>query len=318
MSTTPTEPQEPTHPIRKRDRRRRSRSDASPSDRSGRVRLPGVGARSRFAGGDQGYLKAVQYRDSSKLAARAQLHAKYGRGDWFVWWARQVEWPPSGAVLEIGCGAGWLWASAVAEIPPGLQLTLTDQSSGMVAEAVAAVASLEHYASVEGATVDAQHLPYDDDSFDVVVANHMLYHLPDPALGVAELARVLRPSGTALIATNGVGHLREIGEVQAAVFPGAGLRDETVAVFGLESGAPIIDEHFADVTLLRYPDHLRCTDPKDVLAFVTSTPPAEDATSTELEGLRAAIDERMRANDGVFEVTKAVGLFIACDPSGAT
>jgi hypothetical protein len=106
--------------------------------------------------------------------------------------------------------------------------------------------------------------------------------------------------------------------VQATVFPGAGLRDETGAVFGLESGAPIIDEHFADVTLLRYPDHLRCTDPEDVLAFVTSTPPAEDATSTELEGLRAAIDERMRANDGVFEVTKAVGLFIAGEPRGAT
>jgi hypothetical protein len=65
-----------------------------------------------FAGGDQRYLGDIQYVDSTKLAARANLHVRYGRADWFPWWARQVPWPEPGragvrgrlSVLEAGGG----------------------------------------------------------------------------------------------------------------------------------------------------------------------------------------------------------------------
>src|SRR4029434_4014745 len=106
--------------------------------------MGGASARDPFAGGDQAYLREVQYRDSTRLAARARLHVKYGtaRGAWFPWVATQIDWPagaagstwcatqidwPAGArVLEVGCGAGWLWAEASAHLPGGLRLTLTD------------------------------------------------------------------------------------------------------------------------------------------------------------------------------------------------
>ncbi len=85
-------------------------------------------------------------------------------------------------MLELGCGGGWFWASGGSLVPPGLRLTLTDLSPGMVEEAVAGVRALGGR-EVEGLTADASALPFEDGSFDVVQALHMLYHLPDPARG---------------------------------------------------------------------------------------------------------------------------------------
>jgi hypothetical protein len=60
----------------------------------------------KFAGGDQHYLRDVQYADHGRLTARAELHIKYTTADvaWFPWVARQVTWPPNAEVLEVGCG----------------------------------------------------------------------------------------------------------------------------------------------------------------------------------------------------------------------
>jgi SAM-dependent methyltransferase len=274
--------------------------------------------RGKFAGGDQAYLRDVQYADSAKLAARVRLHVKYGRGDWFPWWAQQVSWPPTAEVLEVGCGAGWVWVEAAGNLPDGLRLTLTDQSPGMVAEALDHVGSIAKYDSVQSRTADAQDLPFAADSFDVVVANHMLYHLPEPSRGVAELARVLRPDGVGLIATNGRGHLCDLWDIRAEVFPVMSTGwDETVDVFGIEVAGPLLRGRFAEVELRRFPDVLRCTVPSDVLAFIMSTPPAEDATEDDLAALHAAVESRFEQGNGVFEVTKDVGLFICRRPHGA-
>ena len=62
--------------------------------------------------------------------------------------------------------------------------------------------------------------PFDDGAFDVVIANHMLYHVPAPQRAVAEFARVLRPDGLLMAATNGPRHLRQLWEVRALVFGG--------------------------------------------------------------------------------------------------
>ena len=138
---------------------------------------------------DPEYLRDEQYRDSSNLAARANLHGKYGRGDWFAWVAAQPAWPVEGQVLELGCGAGWFWSNATLQVPAELSLTLTDLSPGMVEETVQRVRGLSRWAAVEGKAVDASALPFASASFDVVQALHMLYHLPDPATGVDDRRR---------------------------------------------------------------------------------------------------------------------------------
>ncbi|HEY2998421.1 MAG TPA: class I SAM-dependent methyltransferase, partial [Acidimicrobiales bacterium] len=139
------------------------------------------GRAQRVAGAGQAYLREVQYRDSSRLAARARLHVKYGTAPvaWFPWLATQVPWPRDAQVLEVGCGAGWMWAEAAARLPGDLDLTLTDLSPGMVTEALDRVGSLGRYRRTIGRVADVQELPFRPGSFDVVLANYVLHHVPD-------------------------------------------------------------------------------------------------------------------------------------------
>lgn len=258
---------------------------------------------------DPEYLREAQYRTSGNLAARANLHSKYGRGDWFSWVAEQPAWPAAGDVLELGCGAGWFWANATQHVPAELNLTLTDLSPGMVEETTQRVRGLSCWAAVEGRAVDASDLPFADASFDVVQALHMLYHLPDPARGVDEIVRVLRPGGLAVIATNGRDTMSELFALNAAVFGGAA-RDETIDAFSLEKAEPMLRDRFGAVELRVYPDTLRITDPADVYAYHTSSPPGDGATPGQAAALRQVIEDAFAKGGGTLTVTKSVGVFL--------
>jgi SAM-dependent methyltransferase len=134
---------------------------------------------------------------------------------------------------------------------------------------------------VEAEVADARELPFDDEAFDVVIANHMLYHVPAPETAVAELARVLRPDGVLMAATSGPRHLRELWEIRAEVFGGPP-RSLNTEVFGSVTGASILRAFFSNVEWREYADTLRCTSVDDVVAFLTSSPPGEDASPDQL------------------------------------
>ena len=271
--------------------------------------------RSRFAGGDQTYLREEQYRDSSRLEVRANLHARYRTAsiDWYDWVVDRVALPAGARVLEVGCGAGWLWEQAVGTWPSDVALTLTDLSPGMVKEACARVVATGRFSNVEGRVADLQALPFDSDRFDRVVANHMLYHLPDPAGGVAELARVAATDGMVVVATNGHRHLRELFAIESEVFGVEGI-NTTIGVFGADVGFAILRDHFSEISWQSCDDELHCTDPSDVVAYLRSTPPGEDATHDELVRLERAVARRFDAGGGTLVITKDVGAFVCRSP----
>jgi SAM-dependent methyltransferase len=269
-----------------------------------------------FAGGDQHYLRTVQYTDSTKLAARAELHVRFSTAPvtWFPWVAGLVDWPAGAAVLDAGCGPAYLWAGIAGLVPDDVRLTLADLSPGMVAgaETRARAAGID---VVEAQVADHQDLPFATDRFDVVIANHTLYHSPEPERSVTELARVLAPDGVLVAATNGPDHLRQLNDLWAEVF-GEQSRDVTADVFGRLTGAPMLDRHLGAVTWHAYPDELACTDPGAVLAYLRSAPPGETADADELSRLRSALDTRFEAGGGTFRITKDVGAFVARHPRG--
>lgn len=266
-------------------------------------------------GSDPQYLRDTQYKDPSNLNARIALHAKYSKDaePWYPWLAARIEWPEGGDVLEIGCGSGLLWPS-IGPMLPRLRLTLTDLSEGMVSAAAERAGDLPDIEVAAALACEAEHLPFDDESFDVAVANHMLYHVPDPRRAGAELARVLRPDGVLMAATNGPRHLAAISDLQIEVF-GRSPHGLASRRFGKLNGAEVLGASFASVQWHEHQGVLECDDPEDVYAYVLSTSIAQESPPEKLEHLRAAIAARFDAQGGVLRTPKESGCFVACRPS---
>jgi ubiquinone/menaquinone biosynthesis C-methylase UbiE len=99
---------------------------------------------------------------------------------------------PYGKSLELGCGTGFftLNLKLAGVIEEG---HVTDLSPGMVEVAQRNARSLGF--EVEGRVADAERLPYDDNTFDIVIGHAVLHHIPDLDLAFRELLRVLKPGG---------------------------------------------------------------------------------------------------------------------------
>ena len=166
-----------------------------------------------------------------------------------------------------------------------------------------------HWTWVEGCVADVSHLPFPEASFGAVLASHMLYHAADPRLALTEIARVLRAGGTAVIATNGISNMRELFDLRRAVFGGKH-GDQLSAAFTLESGQPMAEAVFATVELRKYPDMLVCTEPQDIVDYLTSSPPGDRASESQLQALQETVAAAFDKGGGKFIVTKDVGVLL--------
>ena len=251
----------------------------------------------------------MQYATPDNLNARILLHAKYATSSvsWWEWLHSQIEWAGVHDVLDVGCGTGAFWSS----IPRTLgevRLVVVDLSRGMLE--LAASAANHKVDRVSGVEANVQTLPFDDESFDVVIANQMLYHATNPDQAVKEIRRVLRPHGTFMASTIGPSHLHELFDIEQSIFevPRQRILGE---IFGPVNGLAILKQHFESTEWRSFDDSLRCTDVDDVVSYMTSTPPGDRATPEQLVKLREETQRRMDTGDGVLTVTKETGVFLA-------
>ena len=255
---------------------------------------------------DQSRLR-IQYADASNLNARFQLHQLFSVNPRVFpeWLFDQVRTRDNARVLEVGCGPGWLWRKNWGRVPPDWRITVTDFSPGMVREAKCRLS--ERGLRATHCVTDAQALPFDSDSFHLVFANHMLYHVPDLQRALAEFRRVLKRDGVLHTATNGRAHLREIDVLLDRVRPGTRWRTQAALGFALDDADADLARHFGQVEKLEYHDELRVTRPGPLLDFIASV---MEVTPSLRHDLEAAIDKEIEQR-GYYWIGKQAGLLIA-------
>jgi SAM-dependent methyltransferase len=165
------------------------------------------------------------------------------------------------------------------------------------------------FGSVQGQQADASALPFKEGSFDAVIAMHMLYHLPTPAKGIAEIYRSLKPGGFLAVTTSGARNMRKMYEL-TTVF-GSPPSDPAAAAFGFDTADRLMRSQFGNVTMSQHPARLRITEPEDVFLALTSYPPGDSASEPQLAELRKAIANAFQQSNGVLEVDKEDGLFLS-------
>lgn len=259
---------------------------------------------------------SAQYQTTDALQARIALHKRFSTAasSWTVWLFDQLPFSGRGCLLEVGCGPGDLWVENRHRLPTGWTFYLSDLHAAMLHQARQRLGRLENW---EYVLADAQAVPFERAEFDLVVANHMLYHVADLDQTLAELARVLKEGAFLVAATNGSSHMLELRQLMSRFLPelwftdNSGLNPEWSSGFTLENGFQQAAPYFEKLEVLSQPNSLRVTELEPLMDYIRSQFHGRLAVGQEeLKPMRDYLEATIAAR-GAFEITKQAGCIIA-------
>jgi SAM-dependent methyltransferase len=231
------------------------------------------------------------------------------------WTLERIPWRGNERVLDIGCGPGALLCNMARRHSGWRVLAGFDFSEGMVTKAQQEADSL----AVCFFVADAQAIPHPDASYDVVMARHMLYHVPSIDRAVSEAARVLRHGGFFLAVTNSASTMQEATAIRvraAAQNPGLLQPDMASSRFSLENAEGFLRPHFETVETHTLVGTLRFPSAEPYLDYFASarsmimTPEhTEEEWSAVLDFVRGEVEAIIR-REGRFDVSKVAGAVV--------
>ncbi|HXV99086.1 MAG TPA: methyltransferase domain-containing protein, partial [Anaerolineae bacterium] len=130
----------------------------------------------------------AQFGPSSDAYATSDIHAK---GESLAVLLELVQPQPHWQAVDVATGAGH---TALAFAPHVAHVVATDLTAEMLAK-TAELAAQRGLTNVETRPADAEALPFDDASFDLVTCRLAFHHFPNPRQAISEFARVLKPGG---------------------------------------------------------------------------------------------------------------------------
>ena len=250
-----------------------------------------------------------QYQNASNISARIRLHSLYSQNPqgWFPWVMEQCGLHDGMKVLELGSGNGNLWTENRDRIPEDIEIVISDISEGMLRDARREIGGDDGRFRFE--TVDAHKIPFPEDSFDLVIANHMLFYCDDISQVCREVRRVLREGGVFVCSTYSSRHMKEISELVQGFDSRVTLSaDKLYEKFGLENGRTYLEPYFREVEMRLYEDRLLVDRPEPLVEYVLSCHGNQNQYLLErFKDFRNYVEQK---TSRVFSITKEAGVFV--------
>jgi SAM-dependent methyltransferase len=259
------------------------------------------------------------YASDEALLVRQEIHDRYSNPpvDFVAWAMNCVDWRGDEHILDIGSGPG-RWYKFIEGRLPDTTYYGIDLHPGMLRN---------HPNTSHVSLADVQTLPFPDHAFDVVMANHMLFHVQDIDAALQECRRVLKPGGIFMATTNSVHNMPELQvlirrAVTLLVPPGTTHIPVPLPhtdLFTLESGTRQLSRYFYAVVRYDLPSALVFPSVEPLLAYLESTRsvrepqlPPEVSWNDVMLIVREQVN-RLLDHFGELVVNKLSGLLVATD-----
>ncbi len=266
------------------------------------------------------HLTSQAYASEDHLSVRIKTHELYSqpKQDFTAWILDLIPWVGNETVLDAGCGAGLYISPIKKHLTEGGRIISADLSLGMLFD----VAQKDFASDTNLLNSNILQLPFPDNSCDVILANHMLYHVPGIPKAIAEIKRVLRPNGYLIAATNAKDSMMSIVHEIEKAYEALG---EPIQIpptppranFSLENGGTFIEEEFPNVQIHRFESFLVFPEAAPVVDYINSMQSFYEpqiSTSIPWETFLAQVESQITQiiqEKGEYRVAKTTGAFVA-------
>ena len=214
-----------------------------------------------------------QYIDASNLSANIALQEKFSlkKDGWYNWAFKNIDLNKKFKILEIGCGNGALWLKNINSVSPDIEITLTDICQDMLDEAKE---KLDKYnKNLVFKKISPNDIPFENESFDIVIANHILFYINDLDRVLSEIHRVLKKTGQFYCSTIGNDHMNELEKLLLGFNNKMKILEGKLSTkFGIDNAEQILNKYFQNIDKYSYKDILSINDTKSILEYIYTIP----------------------------------------------
>lgn len=211
-----------------------------------------------------------QYVDPSLYCQRmGTMNYITRQDDLWKWLANRYDLSNTKNLLDIGCGDGRIWKFLSTKATKDKNITLLDYSVKMLTESQKLIESNAIQASFSYKQADMCALPFQDNSFDTILAHLVLYHATSLHEAICEIKRVVRLEGRVGIATLSIDACSEIYTLVHTIEPK--IQPYTYsAPFSVEVAKNILPKYFSEVKEMVYNADMIFDSPEPIIDFLRS------------------------------------------------
>lgn len=259
-----------------------------------------------------------QYRTDENLQKRINIHAySTAKMDWMEWVYEKLNLQSGMKILEIGCGNGLLWKKNWEKLPSNIQITLTDNSEGMVQKVEHEISGYQKECEERGikfifGQMDAEQAQIAEQEYDVIIANHVLYHIHNRDDLFEKISKGLKKGGVFYCSTIGENHMKEINDFIEQfdnnienTFAGV------IKNFNLENGEEQLSKHFRKINLEIRENDLMVDDEEAIYQYAHSYAGSVAKILEKKEASFKSIVRKVIEQQGAFYIHKSQGIFKA-------